>query len=543
MLVITRRRGIQEIVSPTVPANGLRGLAPNVNGSSPPTGLQWTTHSPVYSLGPTLLPGHAFFGADSRGGSGRHHGLGTSVFLVEPGNGNTGSQISGHGTNVYRGTLDWCWRHTAPNTDGCKAMIPLFNGFVQMNNDSNSALGISFVSYWGQFAPSPGMFLRATSLRINGGGDWQVWHMRAYQGDDGPFGDYPVSIRDCFNIGNSGITNAARVAVVNSEFVFSVDELLDAQYPVNGLTLIYNVFTDPLHAPPNLPHPEDPVGTDHGFAVLIGGTSTQPDRVCTMRNVFAHSTGRNPLTSAQKFTHANNLHYNHGRPSVGAGNGIHWHATNNVPMEANILGNVFIRGPNNNNSLVAAACAVTVEAGSGAFLDKNLQHGWAAPAAQNSFMTSAPGGFVQSTYRSNALPSFWGDAALTGVLNIAANPLAPTLAEISAFVDLMDDSCGAQPAYRSASIGRVANTFTQIRDRLAGGSTTNQFLNAVPSWWSIPQVIANPLNPGVHWWAPLPTGSDRDTVLTSGTLINGMSAVGYTTLEAWALNQHYYVTL
>lgn len=541
MLVITRRRGISETATPAVPAYGLRGLNPNVNGSSPPVGLQWPSMSPSYALGPTCLPGHAFFGADSRGGSGRHHALGTSVFLVEPGSGNTGAQISGHGTNVYRGTMDWCWRHAAPNTAGCKALAPIFSGYVQINNDSNSVQGGNFGSYWGQFAPSPGLVLRATSLRLNGGSDWQIWHLKSYQGDDGPFSNYPVGIRDCFNIGNSNITNAVRIAVIHCEFGFSLDELLDAQYPADGLAFIYCAFVDPLHAPSLLPHPEDPVGTDHGFGVLIGGTSTQPNKVVMMRNLFANITGRAPLTSARALAHVNNFHYNAGRPAGGAGNSIHWHSTNSLPMEANILGNVFMRGPNNNASLVAAACQVTIQAGSGAFLSKNVQHGWTAPANQNAFMTSAPGGFVQSSLRSNALPSFWGDAALTGVLDLAANPLAPTTAELTAFINLLDDSVGAQPAYRALDIGRVSNALAQIRARLAGGSTTNQFINNVPAWWTVPQVTINPLSPGVHWWAPLPTGADRDIVLTSGSLLNGMSAVGYTRLEAWALNQHYYV--
>jgi hypothetical protein len=544
VLVITRRRGIEQVTSPAVPAPGLRGLVPNVNGSAPPVGLDWPLHTPSYALGPPALPGHASFGMDSRGGSGRHLPTpATSIILVEPGNGNTGGAISGHGANVFRGTWDWAWRHAASPV----CIVPLFSGFVQINNDPNSVAGKNFGSYWGQFAPSPGLTLRATGPRLNGGSDWQIWHLRSYQGDDGPITGYPVAVRDCFAHGNSGITTVTRNVIINGEFGFGVDELADFLYTFDGVTIIYTSFTDPLHAPPNLPHPEDPVGTDHGFGPLVGGNATQPNRFVSMRNLWAHTTGRNPLTSARLYTHANNLHYNHGRPGGGTGNGIHWHATNSLPMEANLLGNVFVRGPNNNNSLVAAACQVTIESGSAAFLSLNSQHGWAAPASQSSFMTSAPGGFVQGAYRTNALPAFWGDASLSGVLNFAANPLAPTSTELTNFVNLMRSSVGAQPGYRAVGggIGRVTTVLDQIQARINGNvSTTSQFIDTVAQgggWWSVPQVVVDPLSPGAHWWAPLPTGSDRDAILAGGTLLNGMSAAGYTLLEAWALNQHYYV--
>jgi hypothetical protein len=461
------------------------------------------------------------------------------VILIEPGNGNSGGAITGHGANVFRGTWDYAWRHTASP----KCLIPLHSGTTTVGNDTNSALAGNFVSYWGQFAPSPGLFLRATNPRLNGGSDCQIWHLRSYMGDDTVSG-FSVETRDCFAHGNSGITNVVRNVLINCEFAWSIDELADFSYTFDGVTVIYCAFIEPLHAPPNLPHTGDPVGTDHGFGPIVGGEG-QPVRFCMMRNFFAHTTGRNPLTSATAYTHANNLHYNHGRPAVGSGNAIHWHATNSLPMEANILGNLFVRGPNNNNSLVAAACQVTVQSGSGAFLNFNSQHGWTAPSGQSGFMTSAPSGFVQSTYRPTALPSFWGDAALTGVLRWAVNPLAPTASELTGFVDLMEDSVGAQPGLRTVGVGRVAPIFTQVRQRLAGtGSSASQYVDTVAQaggYPSISSVTVDPLNPGSHWHAPLPASATRDNVLVSGALLNGSSAVGYTQLEAWALNQHYYV--
>lgn len=540
MLIITRRRGIEETISPTVPAPGARGLAPSVNGTNPTTGLEWPLHEPAYSLGPPALPGHAGFGMDSRGGGGRNLTTpATTVVLVNSNSSAvSGGAVSGLGANVFAGTWRYAWQHTASP----KVIIPLVGGYIQINDDPNSPADVGFLSYWGQFAPRPGLVLRATNPRVNGASDAQIWHLRSYQGDD--IVSFPVGIRDCMAIGRNG-SFPSRIVCINCECAWGLDELLDCFYGADGLGFLYCAFIEPLHAPPALPHPEDPVGTDHGFGPIIGG-GAQPGHLCTMRNLWAHTTGRNPLTSATTFTHANNLHYNHGRPSTGQGNGVHWHATNSAAMEANILGNLFMRGPNNNNSLVAAACTVTVQPGSGAFLSKNCQHGWAAPAGQNSFMTSAPGGFVQSTLRSNALPSFWGGSALTGVLDLAANPLAPTTTEISDFIDLMEESVGCQPGWRDANApSRVDDIFDQIRARLTGGSTSNQMIDTTAQaggWFDLSNVgPIDPLNPGTHWHAPLPTAANRDQVLTSGLLLNGMSAVGYTRLEAWALNQHYYV--
>ena len=542
MLVITRRRGIEQSVSPTVPANSARGLAPTVNGTNPVQGLEWPLHSPSYGLGPPALPGHAGYGMDSRGGWGRDMATpATTVIFVNSNASNvSGSALSSstYGGTTFAGTWRYAWQHTAQH----KIIIPLVGGYIQIGDDPNSAAEVPFMTYCGQFAPRPGLVLRQTNPRVNGGSDQQIWHLRSYQGDD-PSSSFPVGIRDCMAIGRNG-SFPSRVVAINCELAWGLDELLDSFYGVNGMTLIYCAFIEPLHAPPLLPHPEDPVGTDHGFGPILGG-GAQPANLCTMRNLWAHTTARNPLTSATTFVHANNLHYNHGRPGGGNGNGVHWHATNSAPMLANVLGNLFIRGPQNTSSMVAVACQVGVSSGSGCFLSKNVQHGWSAPSSQNAFLTSAPGGFVQSTYRPTALPSFWGDAALTGVLDLAANPLAPTLAEINDFIDLMEDSVGTQPGWRDSNApSRVDAMFSQIRARLTGGSTGNQMVDTVAQaggWFDLDNVgPIDPLNPGTHWHAPFPT-TNRDQVLTSGSLLNGMSAVGYTRLEAWALNQHYYV--
>lgn len=543
MLVITRRRGIEQITSPTVPALGARGLIPSVNGTNPVVGIDWPLHNPTYALGLTALPGHAGFGMDSRGGWGRDltTPATTVIFVNDPGSGVSGAALSSatYGGPTFAGTWRYAWQHTAAH----KVIIPLVGGYIQIGDDPNSAVGISFVSYCGQFAPRPGLILRQTNPRAaNGGGDYQVWHLRSYQGDD-PSSTFPVGIRDSMAVGRNG-SFPSRVALINCELGYGLDELLDCFYGVDGLCILYTSFTDPLHAPPSLPHPEDPVGTDHGFGPIIGG-GAQPAHLCTMRNLWAHTTARNPLTSATSFVHANNLHYNHGRPGGGNGNGVHWHATNSVAMEANLLGNVFVRGPQNTSSMVAAACQVTIQPGSGCFLSKNLQHGWTAPANQNAFMTSAPGGFVQATYRPSSLPSFWGDAALTGVLDVAANPLAPTITELNNFYDLMEESVGVQPGWRDANTpSRIPVVMDQIRARLTGGSTGNQMIDTVADaggWWSVADVgPIDPFSPGTHWHAPFPA-TNRDQILTSGTLLNGTTAVGRTRMEAWAINQHYFV--
>lgn len=508
---------------------------------APADGLTWPAHAPAYV---SLIPEVGGYGMNSVAGSGRHLGTPvTTVILVNSlASGSTGGAVSGYGANVFAGTWEYAWRHSASP----KVIIPIISGWVTIQDSINcqNAARTGYVSYYGQFAPGQGLYLRGCNVETGGASNVAVWHLRSYMGDD--VTGLPAGNRDCFSSGyGQGVTQ--QIVLINCEFAWSIDEVAGFFRSHNQLTLVNNAFFEPLHIS-TIIHPEDGAGFDHGFGPQIGGDTGQPQTsaVSSFRNLWAHTTGRNPLITAQTFVHANNLHYNHGRPTGGQGSGVQIvpHGATEANY-ANIIGNGFVRGPNNNNSLVAVAVTGTFPSGSGAYLLANSQFGWTAPASQNAFLTTSPSGYAVSAVLPSAYPSSWG-TGLTGVLQWAANPLAPTLTEWSNFVTLMDQTVGAQPLRRTA--GRLKLVFDQIRDRLAGVTQTSQFVNTVDGavsaggWFSVPSVTVDPLNPGSEWHGPLPTGADRDTPYTTGTFSDGKPRVGYTRLEEFAYEQHLYVT-
>ncbi len=509
---------------------------------NPGSSLSWPAHVPGYV---SLIPEVGGYGMNAVAGSGRHLSTpATTIILVNSlGTGNTGSAATGLGANVFQGTWEYAWRHAASP----KVIIPIVSGWVPIQDSVPCQTGTpprpGYVSYYGQFAPNPGLFLRGANVALNGASNVAVWHLRSYMGDD--VTGVAASGRDCLSSGyGGGVTQ--QIVLINCEFAWSVDELVDFYRSHNQLTLLNCAFIEPLHLSTVI-HPEDGAGVDHGFGPIIGGDTgqAQPSAVSCFRNLWAHTTGRNPLISAETFVHANNLHYNHGRPTVGAGNGVQIIGNGaSAANFANILGNGFVRGPNNSSSFVAVSVSSSMPAGSAGYSFANAQFGWTSPSSQNAFFTSSPTGYAASAVQSSAYPGSWG-TGLTAVLQWATNPLAPTLTEWHNFVTLMDRTVGAQPRWRTAQYGRVDLVFDQIRDRLNGVTQTDQFVDTVTEaggWFTVPSVTINPLNPGSHWRAPLPTGSDRDTPHTSGTFSDGKSRIGYTRLEEWAYEQHLFVT-
>jgi hypothetical protein len=511
----------------------------------PPTIIaEWPEHSPAYV---TLLPGTGGYGLNTPAGAGR--GTGTTVIFIDSlSDQNSGTAINASlsaalnwPTPSFIGTPEYAARHAASP----KVVVPITSGMATIQDSIPMQTGTpprpGFITWYGQAAPEPGLYLRGCNLALNGASDVAIWHLRSLMGDD--VTGLPAGNRDCLSSGyGGGLTS--KIVLLNCEFQWSVDELVDFYRRHSEISFVSCAFVEPLHDS-TIDHPEDPPATDHGFGPIIGGdTGGQPSAVSTFRCLWAHTTGRNPLTNATTFVHANNLHYNHGRPAGGAGNAVQIHSSNATdPMSANILGNAFIRGPNNNTSLVACSVSTTLPPGSSGYSFGNAQFGWTTLSNQNAFFTSSPTGYAVSARVDAAYPGSWG-ASLNGVLQWAANPLAPTAAEWTGFVEKMKRTVGAQPRWRTSSNSRLPVIFDQIRDRLNGVAQTNQFVDTVAQaggWPTIPVNVINPLAPGSHWHAPIPTGPDRDTAYTSGTFSDGRSRVGYTRLEAWGYEQHLYV--
>lgn len=498
------------------------------------------------------LPGINIYGSDSYGGSGRNTGGNVDIVLVTSlANTNTISAVSGLGANVYEGTLEGALKFDAGAR--AKQIILCRSGSPSIRKGIIS-VGSNW-SLWGQFAPVPGFWPRGLRLS-NGGNHWQLWHLPLYLGED-VFTPLPQEQDqgDALRMVGTATAAASKWICINCEFSRTTDELVDAFNGMDSGGFIYCAFLEAVgYTDANGIH-----RTQYG--PLFGGAGARPARRLSIeRSFFAHNTARNPWLTVGEAYLANNLGYNLGRlPSNGENvPGIGPQITNQFgftqPMHFNVVRSMFVRGPNNTATIsgvyVQLSQGQEFPVGSGVYIWGCVQHGWSNPASQSGFLISnASSNFqFQTTVRTGALPS----GRLTGLgdtYRIAQNAAAPTAAEKQAFFDLIADSVGIMPSSRGTTYGRVQNALNQCQARLNGatGGASQLVRNSAEAggWWTVPNVLVNPtnpVNPGQHdhWHAPLPTAASRHTPYTSGTFSNGASRVGYTPMEVWAIEQHWY---
>lgn len=502
----------------------------------------WPLHEPAYL---SVLPGVAGPGMDTPAGTGRHlETPATSVYFINSlDNANTGAAVSGLGPNVYAGTLEWCRRATASP----KVIIPLVSGWAVLQKSLPLQTGTpprpGYVTEAYHFAPHPGLWLRGAKVSLNGASNVAVWHLRSYMGDDET--GISVANRDPMGSGYSGgvVTN---IAAINCELAWSCDELLDMYYSHDGVSLVNCAFINPLHETSLNP------SEDHGFGPMMGGGS-QFGVAASFRCLWSNITDRAPFTNSVAHTHANNLHWNSGRPGGGAGYALR--IVNQAATEAvlvNALANGFVRGPENNNNIVAVATTATLPAGSQGYLEDNAVHGWTA-STQAALLSTSISGFAQSTLIEDAYPPEWGE---DGVLRWSAQAPMPTEQEWDGYVSLMEATVGAQPGWRMPQFGKVSSVFQAVKDTLAGNMPGPQFSDSVADeggWFDVPEVgPIDPTNPGAHWWAAFPTSGRDDVLDGSATWGNepwipepfrgtGLQLAGRTVLERWIIKQHWYV--
>src|SRR5688572_15479085 len=138
----------------------LNGFQANLTHSGS-SGLTWNTHSPSYI---PVIPGHGGYGMDTPGGTGRHLLTpATSIFLIDRlDSAEVGSARPELGANVYSGSFAYCWRAAVSP----KVIIPIISGWVNVAASLPGQEGpvptSGFFSYWGQFAPAPGLFVKNT---------------------------------------------------------------------------------------------------------------------------------------------------------------------------------------------------------------------------------------------------------------------------------------------------------------------------------------------------------------------------------------------
>lgn len=499
------------------------------------------------------LPGVNTYGSNSFGGSGRDSSTtGVDIVLVTSmADSEFIQQVDGLGPGVYEGTLEGALEFD--NGNRAKQIVMCVGGYLDYFR-KGIRIPTHHWSLWGQFAPAPGFWTRGLRPIVTGH-DWQWWHFPFYLGEQFP-SSLPDRQEDGDPIRISEFQKATNFLFVNCEFSRCTDELVDAFHGMDNGGFMYCAF---LEAVGYFSTSQGRHRTQYG--PLFGGSvGTFPaSRLAIERCLFAHNTTRNPWTAALDVFLANNLWYNCGRLIDGEilnGNGPTFTNQRNfsVPLLANVLNGMIVRGPD--NSSILAGIEVHVDpgagnaefpAGSGVYIAGLVQNGWSNPASQAGYIVrnqSDVFGFVSSV-RTQALPQ-GRDPALNDIYKVAANPNAPTLQEKLAFYEIMRASVGVLPAHRTTAVGRVENTFNQILARLNGDlSSTRQLVKnsaEAGGWWEfLPTVHVNPSSPGAHWHAPLPTASNRHTPYTDGFFSNGLSRAGYTPMEVWAIEQHYFV--
>lgn len=502
------------------------------------------------------LPGVNTYGSDSFGGSGRHPGsTGVDVLMV---NSFSTSDIvtpagspypSGYFFASYHGAM-----HHLPSSGRakkvyiCRSGAPVYNGNLTTAAMDNWSL-------LGQFAPGLGFWPLGQRL-ITRGNHVQIWHIPFYLGGNSFFtlpadqaeGD-PVRVRGK----NQTVDIPDHVFFVCCEFSGGTDENMDSFRGVSNIGCIYCAWFEPFgYFQPSRNEWIAMYGPLFG-----GGVGNFVNNAAIERSFFASASHRNPFMSAQNTLLANNIWYNIGEPpdadkesltptSIYLNNQSGYTS----PQFANMLRNMHVRGPNS-GAIIAGALIQTHVAGefpvgSRYRVEGNVQHGWTDPPSQTGYIWENNSVNMQaaSGVLSQAMPS-GRTTGLVDTYRIAANAASPTQAERLAFFSLIRDSVGVRPNHRTLSAGRLQRALNQCLARLNGDLTPgNQFVRNLAQqggWWTVPQITVNPLDPGSHWHAPIPIGPDRNTPLTSGAFSNGRSAVGYTPMEVFDIEQHYFV--
>ena len=533
---------------------------------------------PVQTAGyVSSIPGLTGYGADSYGGSGRDgpDGRVTVFFLNDYTTGAAvNNAVSGY-TRFREGNAAGYALVSEP-----KILVPTKAGTMQLTDDWRVG---SYSDIYGQFAPGNGLLLRGTQPQVvesfpSGpvSSHQRWWHVDVRIGDDASGID--ASQRDSMRVGGidaTGTTTPTYLQFYNCFFGWSIDEVVDGYSGPDGIMFAYCVFAEALDKSLN----NKGTIVQHNYGPLIGG-GYRAYRACFQRNLFAHLGGRQPMIGALLFAYANNIIYNPGNTTFDIAQGVRivndydagdiGGTPNTAAMYSNIVGNAFIRGPQSYSSFQAICCDPTGSesttrppVGSQGWITNNAVYGWTYTDQLSLKSGTFPSGWDASSLLTSAWPSGWG-TSLEGIKSIGAGPDPNdyTTAEILTFASLMAESVGPRPGSRSSAdrAGVIAN---HVLARLLGTGDEGQCVNSVsgtedPSGWpnillrfspnaggypTMGSATIDPFNPDSTWHAAVPLNglAPDDRVLSSGTFSNGLSKVGYTALEAWAIEQHYYV--
>ncbi len=178
----------------------------------------------------------------------------------------------------------------------------------------------------GQTAPSPGIMLRNAGILVKTS-NVLIQHIRVRPGDDAG-GEAPIN-RDGLKIsGAPGETPISNIVIDHCTFTWSIDEVASAWQNWDNISLINNIFAEPLH---DSIHPEG----RHGFGVLLGPVN---GNVTLAGNLLASMQSRLPMTAASRATIVNNVIYNWGNTATDL-------QSHGLVTQNSVVGNVYLRGP------------------------------------------------------------------------------------------------------------------------------------------------------------------------------------------------------
>lgn len=395
------------------------------------------------------------------------------------------STPAGRGGTVYRvtnlsesgtGSLKAC-----VDARGPRVCVFEVSGTIRLSDDLT--LRNPYITIAGQTAPSPGITLRGAGLLVKTS-DVLVQHIRVRPGDDAG-GEPPIN-RDALKIEAPLTAPISNVVIDHCTFTWSVDEIASAWQAWNNISLLNNLFAEPLH---DSIHPEG----RHGFGVLIGPVS---GNATLASNLFANMQSRNPMTAATRTVIVNNLIYNWGNTAVDL-------QSRGDITQNSVVGNVFMRGPDTagDHAVIGLrADSATLRDGAKVFLADNLGPGATADAW--SLAGAIYGSLTLANFRSGS-PLAWPAGMTT--LPTSDNVVREHVLRYS----------GARPADRDSADRRIIE---QTRNG------TGRIINCVA-----PNGTTRCSRNGGGW----PSLAENRRTLTLPANPNTVTSSGYTNLELW----------
>lgn len=403
----------------------------------------------------------------------------------------------GHGINTPAGRGGTVIRVTNTNADGSGSLkacvdasgprVCVFEVSGTITLPDDLTLRNRYITIAGQTAPSPGITLRGAGLLVKTS-DVLVQHIRVRPGDAA--GGEPPSNRDALKIEAPSTAPISNVVIDHCTFTWSVDEIASAWQYWNNISLLNNIFAEPLH---ESIHPEG----KHGFGVLIGPV----DGNATLAgNLFADMQSRNPMTAATRTVIVNNLIYNWGNTAIDL-------QSRGDVTQNSVVGNVFLRGPDTAGSYAPIglrADASKLQPGAKVFLSDNLAPGMTSTA--DAWASS----IVGSIYGTLTLANFKSTSPLAWPASMTTLPTSEHVVR-----EHVLKYSGARPADRDAVDSRI------ISQTRAG---TGRIINCV---------AANGTTRCQRNGGGYPSLAVNRRALTLPANPKEVTASGYTNLELW----------